>query len=506
MTIKELENRTGMTRANIRFYEGEGLLSPKRLDNGYRDYSEEDARTLEKIKLLRQIGVDIDTIRKVQNGTLALEQALFSQHNKLEGDKAMLERAAEVCRELELSGVEYDALDPAPYLRQLEAPSRPVLPNPPPPTPKEEAEQDDTPQACYHPWQRWLARMLDMTLYDTVFNVLWLVLLHDQSLIRLQMGSAVAQWVLALVLLAFTLAVEPLWLHFWGWTPGKWLFGLKLRNKDGEKLSLAQAWARSKALAWEGYGWNLPGYSLYRFWKCRQDALDGWNGSWNGEAGCRYTKEGRRFSGWIFVGVNVLCSAALFAGIRYSSLPPCRGDLTVAEFAQNYNYFQKQLSQDAVKGPWMEDDGRWAGPTDEYQQGGTTRVKVDGVWVAVEDPVWDEPEFTVEDGRVTSVTIRVTGGCIDALPFSNQEMLAVLALSGATGDWSMLHSDTEGWLTAANEVLGQFGDGETQARGLRVVKQEELSGYQETEIVWLLTPVVGEEQHYERVVTISLMD
>ena len=28
MTIKELEERTGMTRANIRFYESEGLLSP----------------------------------------------------------------------------------------------------------------------------------------------------------------------------------------------------------------------------------------------------------------------------------------------------------------------------------------------------------------------------------------------------------------------------------------------------------------------------------------------
>ena len=38
MTIKELETRTGMERANIRFYEKEGLLSPKRLDNGYRDY------------------------------------------------------------------------------------------------------------------------------------------------------------------------------------------------------------------------------------------------------------------------------------------------------------------------------------------------------------------------------------------------------------------------------------------------------------------------------------
>lgn len=34
MTIKELEVRTGMVRANIRYYEEEGLLSPRRLDNG----------------------------------------------------------------------------------------------------------------------------------------------------------------------------------------------------------------------------------------------------------------------------------------------------------------------------------------------------------------------------------------------------------------------------------------------------------------------------------------
>ena len=36
MTIKELEEAVGMTRANIRFYEQEGLLSPARSANGYR--------------------------------------------------------------------------------------------------------------------------------------------------------------------------------------------------------------------------------------------------------------------------------------------------------------------------------------------------------------------------------------------------------------------------------------------------------------------------------------
>lgn len=41
MTIKEIEELSGMPRANIRFYEAEGLLRPDRDANGYRNYSEE---------------------------------------------------------------------------------------------------------------------------------------------------------------------------------------------------------------------------------------------------------------------------------------------------------------------------------------------------------------------------------------------------------------------------------------------------------------------------------
>ena len=55
MTSKEMEARSGVPRANIRYYESEGLLTPARAGNGYRDYSEADLAVLEKIKLLRLI-------------------------------------------------------------------------------------------------------------------------------------------------------------------------------------------------------------------------------------------------------------------------------------------------------------------------------------------------------------------------------------------------------------------------------------------------------------------
>ena len=41
MTIKDVEERTGLARSNIRFYEKEKLIEPSRNEsNGYRDYSE----------------------------------------------------------------------------------------------------------------------------------------------------------------------------------------------------------------------------------------------------------------------------------------------------------------------------------------------------------------------------------------------------------------------------------------------------------------------------------
>ena len=60
MTIQEVEARTGLPRATVRYYEREGLLSPQRLENGYRDYSEDNIVTLFRIKLLRELGIALE--------------------------------------------------------------------------------------------------------------------------------------------------------------------------------------------------------------------------------------------------------------------------------------------------------------------------------------------------------------------------------------------------------------------------------------------------------------
>lgn len=69
MKIKEMEQRTGIKSANIRYYEKKGLFVPKRMqDNNYRDYCEADVEVLERIKILRMLGVPITEIRRLQAG------------------------------------------------------------------------------------------------------------------------------------------------------------------------------------------------------------------------------------------------------------------------------------------------------------------------------------------------------------------------------------------------------------------------------------------------------
>ncbi len=66
MTIKEVEEQTGLTRSNIRFYEREKLIEPTRNDkNGYRDYSESDIKNIKKIAYLRTLEISIEDIRNI---------------------------------------------------------------------------------------------------------------------------------------------------------------------------------------------------------------------------------------------------------------------------------------------------------------------------------------------------------------------------------------------------------------------------------------------------------
>ncbi|MEN3219222.1 MerR family transcriptional regulator [Mycolicibacterium porcinum] len=57
MQISELARRTGASTKALRYYEHLGLLTPSRLGNGYREYSDEHAQIVEEIRALAAIGI-----------------------------------------------------------------------------------------------------------------------------------------------------------------------------------------------------------------------------------------------------------------------------------------------------------------------------------------------------------------------------------------------------------------------------------------------------------------
>lgn len=101
MTIREVEQRLNVTRANVRFYEKEGLIFPKRNPlNDYRDYSEEDVESLNKIIFLRDIGIPIADIRGLILGKTGIHEILRRRQAALEKEQQKTEGAVKLLREL----------------------------------------------------------------------------------------------------------------------------------------------------------------------------------------------------------------------------------------------------------------------------------------------------------------------------------------------------------------------------------------------------------------------
>lgn len=102
MNTKQVEELTGITRQNIRYYERQNLLEPVRdTGNAYRDYSEEDVRRLKLIKMLRMLDMPLKEIGQVLSGDLPLKEAIAKQQENLLQQQKQLQAAVEVCANIQ---------------------------------------------------------------------------------------------------------------------------------------------------------------------------------------------------------------------------------------------------------------------------------------------------------------------------------------------------------------------------------------------------------------------
>ena len=120
MKINEVEAQVGITKKNIRFYEEQGLLSPRRnSENGYRDYGEAEVAVLRQIKLMRKLGVPLEEIRRMQaGGTVA--DGMRRHLVTLERDRKSLEQSIQLCQSLKDREERLETLDAAALLEEME--------------------------------------------------------------------------------------------------------------------------------------------------------------------------------------------------------------------------------------------------------------------------------------------------------------------------------------------------------------------------------------------------
>lgn len=227
MTIAELEARSGMTRANIRFYESEGFISPARRENGYRDYSEADLELLLRLKLLRALDLPLSEIRRLQRGELGLAAAMERHAGRLALERRGISSSEAVCRDIMLSGENFESLDVQRWLGELETGA--VLP-----------EEDAEPKLIC-PWRRYFARTLDYLLCEQLLLTPIMLIARP----NVDLSGVGVSVLLTVGAIALMLLLEPLCLHYFGTTPGKRLLGLYVERPDGGRLSFGEAARRT---------------------------------------------------------------------------------------------------------------------------------------------------------------------------------------------------------------------------------------------------------------------
>ena len=174
---------------------------------------------------------DFEVRRKIEDGDLPATTPAW--HEGLDGWKPLIEIGI-FTREFELAATDRERPSKFPEIAPMADSATP------PPLPV---------QTFYG--RRFWARWLDLMLYSGLWWIgMWAA--------RQDIGAALINpWVMFLHYLPW-FAIEPLLLHYFGTTPGKWLLGLKVVNHDGSRLDLQAAIRRSLRVMFSGVGFGWP--------------------------------------------------------------------------------------------------------------------------------------------------------------------------------------------------------------------------------------------------------
>ncbi len=408
MTIKDIEVATGMTRANIRFYEAEGFISPARSQNGYRNYSQEDLEVLKKIKLLRSLQISLEEIKNLHIGTHELGNILSEHLKRLEQDKKEIECSQKVCQVMKADGAQYQTLDTQRYLDYCDTWES---------LGKKELQKDVLPMNRF-PIRRYFARALDFYLYESLWSILMIVIFNANSV----NGSAffnVLEIIMGLILMRI---LEPFLLCKLGTTFGKWILGMHITDDEGNRLSFKTANERTKGVLWHGVGYRIPILSFWKMWRAYKECDYSRPLEW--EPGSVISlKDDKKWRTVAYCGVHLVVFVIIFLLLLNAQTPKHRGDITIAQFQENYDQLNRYHGL-LAETLWEDDE-----------------EKNSGNIIYVSEPM-EKPTVTFmeEDGLMTGICIELMTKQNPAwmTQYEAERMLCVLSFICAQEDYSIL--------------------------------------------------------------------
>ncbi len=306
-----------------------------------------------------------------------------------------------------------------------------------------------------HPWIRYFARTLDLSLY----SLLWMF--AQRILLRWHINDTLGQSLIDIVAsVALMLLFEPLFLHILGTTPGKWVFGLSIHAQDGEKPGYSLAFLRTLEVWRGGLGFDIPIYNIVRLCKSYSQCKRGEPMIW--DEGLDYRMQDTK--GWriaAFIGASLVFVALTVLIIFEEQLPPHRGNITPAQYAQNVNDARERLGY--RDGLYMVETGEWA----EKENTGTT------IYFRVVDP--PKHELIIENGFVAGVRLHASVGGEWLDGYSDDKTLVMLAFLGAQPGMSGIRLSTDTALRRQfDDELGSYS---LETANVRVTNTVESNGY-----------------------------
>lgn len=97
MLINEVAKLCNLTKKAVEYYAEQGLICPNILENGYRDFSEQDIEILKQIALYRRLGLSISEIKSILANPEELKSILYKKTLELEQEKAKQDILQKLC-------------------------------------------------------------------------------------------------------------------------------------------------------------------------------------------------------------------------------------------------------------------------------------------------------------------------------------------------------------------------------------------------------------------------